>query len=373
MIKGPNKRWMRRRSPLKSIALSLAISLILLSIPLTMSIASQEIKINEQTQSIDGLEIQNIQNKDLKRLFQNKRILRIANNEPRNLRKLVNEARNIFRAEAEELAKELKLRISHQDVIQYSDLKDYLDDESWDPHPGQTSPYQRYVTPQASAIITLSSQFSQPEEIYEHAKEWPWVSDTHLHNSIEKWLMPTAFLSDTPSYSTNPSPGNPVSDCSEQANTLCSILRASGLAPEDVRVAIGEVNFDGTTGGHAWVEIKEDGKWLVLDPTSGPYYDDEQNRLFNRNGVDYDYWKYHPYPIENIWVYYNDEYFTDEHAEVADGWSLPYDIFLDEEMLAGFFSYSSESLYYFYIFLAVSASVFLLLFLGLRTSRSKKE
>jgi len=112
---------------------------------------------------------------------------------------------------------------------------------------------------------------------------------------------------------------------------------------------------------------------LVLDPTSGPYYDDEQNRLFNRDGVEYDYWKYHPYPIENIWVYYNDKYFTDENAEVADGWSTPYDIFLDEEMLAGFFSYSSESLYYLYIFLAVSASVFLLLFLGLRTSGSKKE
>jgi hypothetical protein len=336
-------------------------------------ITSSNAELENQILTIDGYAVHIVQRSDLEPLFRNRRILRIANNEPRNLKKLVNFARQLFREEAEKLAKDLKLHISHQDVISFSDLKDYLNDEPWSPDPGQTSPYQKYVTPDASAVTAIVSRYTNPQDIYEYAREWIWVSDMHLHNSNEKWLLPTQFLSETPGYSTNPSPGSSVSDCSEQANTLCSALRASGVYPEDVRVAIGEVNFDGSIGGHAWVEIKEDGKWLVLDPTSGPYYDEEQKRLFNRNGVEYNYWKYHPYPIEELWVYYNDVYFTDENAEVADGWSTPYDIFLDEEMLAGFFRYSSENLYYLYVFLAISSSVFLLVFLGLRTSRSKKE
>jgi hypothetical protein len=367
MRKGHYLRWLRRWSPPK-IVLS---SLIIISLLLILSINPTTLA---YTDSIKKGNIASTIRRDyLEPLLRDKRFFNNAQNQPRNLKKLVNYAREIFREEAEKLAKDLQLRKSHQDVIEFQDLKDYLNEDTWEPEPGQLSPYQKYVTPNAQAVTSISSKYSTAQDIYEHALNWPWVSDSHLHNSLEKWLLPTTFLTDTPTYTSNPSPGTPVSDCSEQANTLCSILRANGISAENVRVVIGEVNFDGTIGGHAWVEVKEENKWLVLDPTSGPYYDDEQQRFFNRNGVDYDYWKYHPYPIKDIWVYYNDVYYTDENAEVANGWSTPYDIFVDEEMLAGFLSYSSESLFYFYIFVAVSTTVFLFLFIGFRQFQTKKK
>lgn len=53
-------------------------------------------------------------------------------------------------------------------------------------------------------------------------------------------------------------------------NTLASLLIASGEYNESsVRVALGYVNFDGVTGGHAWVEVYEDGACFPLDATMG--------------------------------------------------------------------------------------------------------
>ena len=72
-----------------------------------------------------------------------------------------------------------------------------------------------------------------------------WVSERTLNDVIEKWLTPHEFLVDTPDYPTNPVPGRVASDCSEQANTLVSVLRAIGVSPDKVRVVLGEVNFDG--------------------------------------------------------------------------------------------------------------------------------
>ncbi|MBU1940597.1 MAG: transglutaminase-like domain-containing protein, partial [Candidatus Thermoplasmatota archaeon] len=322
--------------------------------------------------TIDGYSFHLIKSDDLRPLFQNRHILKIVNNEPGNLRKLVNYARQLFREEAEQLIKDLNFRKSHDDVISYPELQNYLSEEPWDPQPGQTSPYQKYITPSDPTIQKVSQTVSDKYVAYQLAKTWTWVSDSHLFNQAEKWLLPATFLSESPTYKTNPVSGTPASDCSEQANTLCSLMRTIGIPAEDVRVAIGKVNFDGTIGGHAWVEIKEDNQWLVLDPTSGPYFDDEQQRVISRNGVEYIYWKYHPYPIEEIWAYYNDQYFTDENAEVADGWATPYDVFLNEEMFAGFFSYDSQNLYFSFIIIAALSGIFLLIFVGTRLYNSKK-
>jgi hypothetical protein len=89
-------------------------------------------------------------------------------------------------------------------------------------------------------------------------------------------------------------------------------------------------------GGHAWVEIKENGVWMVLDPTSGPYYEDETDELVDREGFEYDYWMYHEYPIIEVWAYYNDVYFTDSSEEVAIGWSSGADTVVEDTILFGF-------------------------------------
>jgi len=54
------------------------------------------------------------------------------------------------------------------------------------------------------------------------------------------------------------------SDCEEQAMTLCSLLRACGLSPDEIFVALGTYGRFG--GGHAWVDWLN-GKYWVLEAT----------------------------------------------------------------------------------------------------------
>lgn len=187
-----------------------------------------------------------------------------------------------------------------------------------------TSNYQTYVTPDAEAVISYlkENNLDDKYEIYEASLSWTWVSDETLNNAEEKWLTPTEFLDETPAYSSNPAPCEPSSDCEEQANTLASLLIASGEYNEStVRVAIGKVDFGDVSGGHAWVEVCENGEWFPLDPTEGPYYDDESSELVpvDSSDVDYDQYSDSVYPVVEIWYYYNNEYFMDldTHSENA--------------------------------------------------------
>lgn len=176
--------------------------------------------------------------------------------------------------------------------------------------------YQSYVTPYADAISSYleENDLDDKYEIYEAALSWTWVSDETLNSAEEKWLTPTEFLEKTPTYSSNPDYGEPVSDCEEQANTLASLLIASGEYNESTaRVAVGKVDFGNVSGGHAWVEVYEDGEWFPLDPTDGPYYDDESCELVSADTSEIDYDKYlgNTYPAVEVWYYYNNEYFMD--------------------------------------------------------------
>jgi len=306
--------------------------------------------------STDNYKFYVVKSSDLTVLTSSESIIKISEAKELHLEKFTDYAKKIFSAEAEQEIKRLKLKKTTADCVELPQLSVYMEEEGWDTQSGQSSPYQQFVTPNNSVIRELSNG-KTVQEIYEMAVDWTWVSDSILNGKTEKWLLPHEFLSNTPSYSTNPSQGNAVSDCSEQANTLVSLLRASGVAAEDVRVVLGKVDFDGNIGGHAWVEIKEDGRWMVLEPTSGPYYDDEDELLISRGGMSYDYCKYHPYPVVEVWCYYNDVYFTDEKAEVASGWSTQYDVFTEADMFAGFLFEESFDLMFVYLIIAIAAIV----------------
>ena len=306
--------------------------------------------------STDNYKFYVVKSSDLTVLTSSESIIKISEAKEIHLEKFTDYAKKIFSAEAEQEIKRLKLKKTTADCVELPQLSVYMEEEGWDTQSGQSSPYQQFVTPDNSVIRELSNG-KTVQEIYEMAVDWTWVSDSILNGKTEKWLLPHEFLSNTPSYSTNPSQGNAVSDCSEQANTLVSLLRASGVAAEDVRVVLGKVDFDGNIGGHAWVEIKEDGRWMVLEPTSGPYYDDEDELLISRGGMSYEYCKYHPYPVVEVWCYYNDVYFTDEKAEVASGWSTQYDVFTEADMFAGFLFEESFDLMFVYLIVAIAAIV----------------
>jgi len=186
-----------------------------------------------------------------------------------------------------------------------------------------TSHYQSCVTPYADAVTSYLEEHDLDDkyEIYEAALSWTWVSDETLNGVDEKWLTPTEFLEETPTYSSNPDYGEPVSDCEEQANTLASLLIASGEYNEStVRVAIGKVDFGNVSGGHAWVEVYQDGEWFPLDPTEGPYYDDDNSSIVSVDVSEIDYEEYleNIYPAVKVWYYYNDKYFMEVGKQNGD-------------------------------------------------------
>lgn len=177
----------------------------------------------------------------------------------------------------------------------------------------QVSNYQQYITPMDDTVRSYVNNNNIDTRIkaYKKAVSWIWVSDQILHNKLELWLKPKAFILDTPKMQTNPQKGSMVSDCESQAYTLVSILEAIGVSKTDVRVVIGEVNFSGEIGGHAWVQIYENNDWIELEATSGPFWDEEEipPKLVENKGFSYDYFKTHPYPVEEYWAFFNDNYF----------------------------------------------------------------
>lgn len=193
--------------------------------------------------------------------------------------------------------------------------------------PDKLSRYQLYVTPGDAAVASVASQVDGARDAYETAVQWLWVSDQTLNGAPEKWLMPREFLVDTPT-----DPGNPVrfdaaSDCEEQANTLVSLIRAEGIGAEYVRVVLGVVDFGGEQGGHAWVELMQDGEWLPLEPSSGSYWDDEEQTVVSRNGTGFKYFSRNHYPQGEVWAYYNDVYYLDPRdgsGNAPSSWRMPH-------------------------------------------------
>lgn len=176
-------------------------------------------------------------------------------------------------------------------------------------NPGQELTYQQYVTPEDAAVKELAGGMNNAEEAYMEAVKWIYVSEQTLNSVFERWLTPYEFLMKTPRYPGNPLYGDVVSDCEEQANTLVSLLRAGGIPAENVRVVLGKYAAADGVKGHAWVELLVERQWLPLDPSSGPYWNDETGKLVGRSGVPFDYYANHIFPVLQIEIYYNDVYY----------------------------------------------------------------
>ena len=278
----------------------------------------------------DDYEVVVVDIKDVDYLLENKNVLKVA--DAKGKEEFIEYEKKVLESETDEDVKALELNKSASDVVEFDELEEYMQEDADALKEGQVSHYQQFVTP--DAVKGYVSGLSK-EEIYEKVVNFMWMSDYALNEKREYWMKPIEFLEDSPNLATNPI-GEIAGDCSEQANTLASMLRASGVDAEDVRVVLGKVNFAGEVGGHAWVELKEDGKWFVLDPSVGAYYDEWFNTKVDREGLSYNYWKYHQYNIVEIWAYYNDQYFTSKSEEVAEGWSQSSETFLRGSVLENF-------------------------------------
>lgn len=155
-------------------------------------------------------------------------------------------------------------------------------------------------------FVDISVAPSSASDAYSKSMDWVWISDQELWGSAEHWMKTSEFF-DSDELDQNPT-NRLASDCSEQANTLASMIRASGVPKENVRVVLGEVKFGDKVGGHAWVEVKKDGDWVQLDPSSGDYWNGQE--VIDRS-LSFDYFETHEYPVQEVWVMYNDEYYKD--------------------------------------------------------------
>ncbi len=178
--------------------------------------------------------------------------------------------------------------------------------------------YQTFVTPNNQSVknYVQKNSINSIDSAYSLAVNWTWVSDKTLHNKNELWLKPKQFIIDSPNL-----PGNPVdtiaSDCESQAYTLVSIIESFGFSKENIRVCIGLVDFGSGSGGHAWVQVYDNNKWYELEATSGPYFDDDTNKLVDSDGVGLNYFKTRPYPVEEYWAFFNDIYYYNPEEGVT--------------------------------------------------------
>lgn len=218
-----------------------------------------------------------------------------------------------------------------QEMADKKELRDFL--QANPPETTGVLRVQEYVTPYADAVqdYLKDEDLDDADEIYETAVSWIWVSDATLNNQPDGWLTPTEFLQDTPDFDSNPVSGEIVSDCTEQANTLASLLIGSGEYDEEtLRVVMGQVTSSNINGGHAWIEVYEDGEWFPVDATVGPRYDDELGEVAypdNYEDIDFDYFRDENYSVVELWYYYNNKYIIDVSSgtgDAPDNWySIP--------------------------------------------------
>ncbi len=256
---------------------------------------------------------------------------------PLEMRGVVKEIQADLDSSGEDNIKRMQNSVQKKDVLDKEDLirqfEDLHPNETWPG--GIMAPYQLYVTPEADAVVELADSLDGVEEIYAEALSWIWVSEEVLFGVEERWLMPEVLLEESPYLPGNPSPGYVVSDCEDQANALASILIADGYDVENVRVVLGMVDFDGYVGGHAWVEVQEEGRWFTLEATMGPYYDEDLGVVVDSIDVPYGYFKYHTYPALEVWYYYNNEYFLNFEGMVGNAppsWRASVVSWLDEDL-----------------------------------------
>ena len=180
--------------------------------------------------------------------------------------------------------------------------------------------FQHYITPEDELIKSMAASLNGIEDAYRESAGWVYVSDETLHGVADRWLSPHEFLTGTSHYPENPLSGEIVSDCEEQANTLVSLLRAWGVDAEQVRVVLGSAAFNGVERGHAWVQILIDNRWVALDPIWGPYWDNQEDCLVDRQRMPFNHFIYENYPAQQVWIYYNDIYYLNP---VSDSGNAP--------------------------------------------------
>lgn len=167
-------------------------------------------------------------------------------------------------SELEESINQRKLSITNlnNQIIYYEKLKKY--------------DMTVFITPENQKVKFLADkmQTKDPASIYQYVRDnIGYVEDYATHEyRFEYWQLPEETL--------NLGTG----DCEDQAILLCTLLRAKGYSPEDVKVVFG---LTSSASGHAWVELLYQGDWVVFDPTSNASNYIEKTKYYSLINVTY--------------------------------------------------------------------------------------
>lgn len=144
-----------------------------------------------------------------------------------------------------------------------------------------------FIHPEDKKIIDIAKNLSSAEDVY----DW-------MKSNIKYEQNKTGSPTDLATLSTR------GSNCFGVAALTTSLLRASGVAPDDVHITTGQLL--GNAGPpHAWTELKVDGEWVVVDPTN--FVMEPVGRLIMDKEA-----YLAPFPKKNLLFEYNDKSFRFE-------------------------------------------------------------
>ncbi len=207
---------------------------------------------------------------------------------------LLNEKNNLenslYLYNQEKLNLEDKIKITERSIVLEKDLISELQDnisrrkESITTLETQISSYEKlrkydmtvFITPdnEKVRIVAETMNTNDPVQIYEYVRdEINYVEDYTTHEyRFEYWQFPEETL--------NLGTG----DCEDQAILLCTLFRAKGYSPEEVKVVFG---LTSSINGHAWVELLYNEKWVVFDPTSNARNYIEKTQYYSISNITY--------------------------------------------------------------------------------------
>ena len=124
--------------------------------------------------------------------------------------------------------------------------------------PNNSYTVNKFITPTDAQINTMAQRINS--RCYNLLKGcFDFVSlriryqtDIKQYGIQEHWALPIETLK------------RGTGDCEDTSFLLASLLLAAGVTPQNVRVALGRTS----SGGHAWVEVRTDKGWYILESTS---------------------------------------------------------------------------------------------------------
>ena len=133
-----------------------------------------------------------------------------------------------------------------------------------------------FITPESEKIKSFANEIitNDPVQIYKFVRdEIKYIEDYLTYDyRFEYWQFPEETLRLR------------TGDCEDQAILLCTLFRAKGYGPDDVKVVFG---LTSANAGHAWVELFYEGNWVVFDPTSSANEYIEKTRYYSLINANY--------------------------------------------------------------------------------------